>query len=116
MLVKDECELCGATEELIKHHVSYGSKETLAVCRSCHGEVHSDPDHPFFPKDSKPKGRTEKMATRIPHSLARKVREIIGRGLHVSNSDFLRDAIKFYIRQRWPDIYAKYSGEKIERE
>jgi len=56
------------------------------------------------------------VSTRISDAVYQMMEEVITRDLHVSNSDFLRDAIKFYIRQRWPDIYAKYSGEKIEGE
>jgi len=35
-----ECSICSATEDLVSHHISYVSGETIPLCRSCHGKVH----------------------------------------------------------------------------
>lgn len=36
------CKLCGKIDKnIIKHHITYNSPETIKVCRSCHGIIHS---------------------------------------------------------------------------
>lgn len=54
----NECELCGTPEDIVEHHTSYEPEETVMVCRSCHGRVHTDPDHPLHPGENR-KGTVE---------------------------------------------------------
>ena len=37
-----ECVVCGASDDLVDHHVSYDPPETVPVCRSCHTRIHKD--------------------------------------------------------------------------
>lgn len=40
--LKDACERCGATEDLMRHHPDYNKPlEVLTLCRSCHSKAHS---------------------------------------------------------------------------
>ena len=63
------------------------------------------------------KRRKETIAvgTRLPKPVFDAMMEAIKRDLHVSKSDFVRDAIKDYIERNWPYIFAKFSGVKVER-
>lgn len=36
----EKCEVCGATENLQLHHISYEPEITQCLCVSCHQEVH----------------------------------------------------------------------------
>lgn len=46
-----KCAICGSTENIIKHHTSYGREETIWLCRSCHVKVHQNPTHILYPED-----------------------------------------------------------------
>lgn len=48
------CELCGSVADYIdKHHISYSPEETIAVCRSCHSDIHHTNQHPeLTPKET----------------------------------------------------------------
>ena len=35
-----KCELCGATERLQRHHISYEPEITQLLCVNCHRDVH----------------------------------------------------------------------------
>ena len=50
------------------------------------------------------------VATRIPLAVDKMVEEAIFRDLHVTRSEFVRDAIIEYVKNNWPDIYDKYRG------
>jgi len=46
-----ECRKCGSTEKIQQHHVSYRNDETVPLCARCHGRVHHDPNHEYYPED-----------------------------------------------------------------
>jgi len=35
------CFICGATEKLIEHHISYSPEEKVTLCRKCHSFLHN---------------------------------------------------------------------------
>lgn len=37
------CVVCGATDGVVEHHVSYDPESTVPACRSCHTRIHKDP-------------------------------------------------------------------------
>jgi len=39
-----KCELCGATNKLVNHHISYVPERILVVCTSCHAKLHYYPE------------------------------------------------------------------------
>jgi len=47
-----ECDLCGDTENVDGHHISYEPEEVVDLCRSCHQKVHADEEHKYHPDDS----------------------------------------------------------------
>jgi len=54
------------------------------------------------------------VGTRISPTTYRMMQDAIARDLHVTEAEFTRDAIIEYVKNNWPDIYAKHSGRKIE--
>lgn len=44
------CKICDSSNT-IKHHIDYSKNEVIDVCRSCHGKIHSDEKHIYYPKD-----------------------------------------------------------------
>lgn len=48
------------------------------------------------------------MATRISPAVDVMMWDAISRDLHVTRSEFVRDAIIEYIRTNWPDIFDKH--------
>jgi hypothetical protein len=52
--LKEACEVCGSTEHLLMHEVSYQPLETVTLCYSCHGILH----HRFL-KDKRVRPRYE---------------------------------------------------------
>jgi len=106
-----KCELCGVTKNLIGHHTNYEKNETVWLCKGCHRKVHGDPFHSLYPSDEPP---VHTASTRITDRILEMIQHPEIAKWYVSTSDFLRDAVKFYIKEHWPDIYAKYSGETLE--
>jgi hypothetical protein len=50
--LKDKCEKCGATENLVRHHDDYTKPLTVTtLCRKCHGLWHRDNIPKGTPKD-----------------------------------------------------------------
>lgn len=37
------CETCGSTENLVKHHITYEPELTKILCRKCHEKAHAKP-------------------------------------------------------------------------
>jgi len=38
-------------DEFVEHHINYEKNETVMVSRKEHDEIHSNPEHPLYPKD-----------------------------------------------------------------
>lgn len=43
------CEICGATDNLERHHTSYEPKVIIILCRNCHRKEHKKPNAPKRP-------------------------------------------------------------------
>lgn len=57
----EECALCGATENIVAHHISGNRADNrienlLPVCRSCHGAIHDN---------TEPKGRIKELQEQL---------------------------------------------------
>ena len=49
------CRLCGkGDEKIVRHHISYNPSETIKVCRSCHGIIHSCKFPHYLWKEKRP--------------------------------------------------------------
>lgn len=55
-IIASKCEVCGSTENLLRHEISYSPLETVTLCASCHGILH----HRFL-KDKRVKPRPKKI-------------------------------------------------------
>jgi len=38
--LKGKCSVCGSTEDLVRHHVSYDPEIIDILCRKCHSSLH----------------------------------------------------------------------------
>lgn len=36
-----ECEICGSTKDLVRHHIRYNPEIIQVLCRSCHTKIHN---------------------------------------------------------------------------
>lgn len=53
-----DCTVCGATDNLIDHHINYEPGEVIPVCLSCHWKIHNEDDfHPDLTPDHVPEDR-----------------------------------------------------------
>lgn len=50
------------------------------------------------------------VAGRITPQLYRALQECLQRDSHISESDFVRDAVRELIRTKYPGVYRKYFG------
>ena len=39
--LKGKCSICGSTEDLVRHHVSYDPEIIDILCRRCHSSLHA---------------------------------------------------------------------------
>lgn len=86
-----QCVICGSTENLVHHHISYNPEEIVFLCRSCHGKVHASPDAPTPP----PNFYTGVVAaTRVPEPMSELMERYVERGTYLSESEFIRQAIR----------------------
>ena len=53
------------------------------------------------------------LGTRVSPATWEMIQEVIAVDLHVSESEFVRDAIIDYIRLNWPHVFQKYSGRVV---
>jgi len=52
------------------------------------------------------------VAARLSDVVYKMMQEAITVDLHVTNSEFVRDALKEYIKNNWPEIFEKYRGSE----
>lgn len=50
----ETCVECGSSENVVDHHVNYEEDETVPACRSCHIQIHNNPNHRLHPEDERP--------------------------------------------------------------
>jgi len=63
---------------------------------------------------AKKKTKNVMVGTRVSKAVHEMMEEAIARDLHVSEAEFVRDAIIEYVRNNWPDIFDKHRGVKKE--
>ena len=76
-----ECERCGATENLVHHHVSYEPEVIQILCLTCHGRLHSFggiPKRPIGFQTNLPL-RNKLTSSRNPKNIAVEILTIICR-------------------------------------
>jgi len=47
--MSENCEKCGSSKNIETHHIRYIPERTVELCRSCHKNVHSNPQDEYHP-------------------------------------------------------------------
>jgi len=84
------CTICGVTENLLRHHISYRPEVTQVVCTPCHYRIHGSV---FF-------GSAQTViAARLPKGLSKIVKEYVKSSSYLNLGEFIQDAIKEKFKQ-----------------
>jgi hypothetical protein len=64
------CVICGSTENLVSHHISYEPEIIETLCKSCHREIHC---HTSIPRNPVTKGF---LLVRVETALLQQARKL----------------------------------------
>lgn len=89
--LNDLCALCGATKNIIHHHISYKPEKIMFVCRSCHLKIHTTDKY----LDLRPSVRQKPIIQNLnlTNEMLQGIDRAIELGYTTNRSEFIRSLI-----------------------